>query len=120
MIRAEGGFAAASAELGSMAEWSTPLHQVLSVSDDSRLRGWVTLRELIELQRGRAGHREFVDVRGKLALAVEHVVKGNDLPGVCGHAAHGGDEAGLGPSLHFVVKLVFANGMDQVVPFDLV
>ena len=65
-------------------------------------------------------HRQLVDVRGELVRAVEHLVVGDDLAGVGGHAAHRGHQAGLGAALDFVVRLVLADGVDQVVPFELV
>src|SRR5262249_280879 len=48
------------------------------------------------------------------------VIVGDDLPGVGGHPAHGGDEAGLGSAPDLVVPLVFTNRVDEVVPLDLV
>ena len=59
-------------------------------------------------------------VGGELVLAVEHVVVGDDLAGVGGHAAHRGDEAGLRAALDLVVRLVLADGADQVFPFEVV
>ena len=53
-------------------------------------------------------------------VAVEHLVESDDLAGVGGHAAHRRDQAGLGAALHFVVGLVVADGVDQVVPFQLI
>ena len=48
--------------------------------------------------------------------AVEDFVKGDDLARVGGHAAHGGDQAGFGAALGFVVGLVVANRRDQIPP----
>ena len=42
----------------------------------------------VHLQRGGAVHGQLVDVGGELVLAVEHLVVGDDLAGVGGHAAH--------------------------------
>ena len=53
-------------------------------------------------------------------LAVEHVLSGDFLAGVGGHAAHAGGQAGFDPALRFVVGLVLANRLNQVIPFVLV
>ena len=58
-----------------------------AILDDPRLRAGIVLGELIELQRGGAGHCQLVAVQHKLVLAVEHVLEGDRLPGVRGHAA---------------------------------
>ncbi len=103
----------------------------LAVADDRQARysrslmmpgcgAGIALGELVELERRGAGHGELVDVGGELVLAVEHVVEGDDLAGVGGHAAHRGDQARLGAALDLVVELVLADGVDQVVPLDLV
>ena len=55
-----------------------------------------------------------------LMLAVEHVLEGDFLAGMRGHAAHAGDQAGFDAALRFVVGLVLADGLNQVIPFVLV
>ena len=63
---------------------------------------------------------QLVETRGELVLAVEHLVEGDLLAGVGGHAAHRGHQARFDAPLHLVVRLVLADGVDQVVPFVLV
>ena|SRR5688572_13930954 len=53
-------------------------------------------------------------------FAVEHVVIGNDLAGVGGHATHRGDHAGFDTALDFVVFFVLTNCLEQVIPFELI
>src|SRR6266436_8629643 len=50
-------------------------------------------------------------------LAVEHFFVSNFLAGVGGHAAQAGREAGLDAARDFIVGLVVADGVHQVVPF---
>ena len=69
---------------------------------------------------GRGIHRELVDVGGKFVLAVEHLVVGDFLASVGGHAAHRGHEAGFDAAFHLVVGLVAADGFHQVVPLVLI
>ncbi len=45
---------------------------------------------------------------------------GHDLAGMRGHAAHRRGQAGFGTPPGFVVGLVLANGVDQLIPFHLV
>ena len=61
---------------------------------------------------------QLVDAGGELVLVLQDLVVGDDLAGVGGHAAHRGDQAGLGAALDLVVGLVLADGVDQVVPFQ--
>src|SRR4051794_19517560 len=68
----------------------------LAVPEDSRLRVGVVPERGVDLQGRGAVHGELVDVRRELVRAVQHVVEGDDLPGVRGHAAHRGDQARLG------------------------
>lgn len=53
-------------------------------------------------------------------LAIEDFIVGDDLAGVSCHASHRSDQACFGATLHFVVRLVVADRVDQVIPFDLV
>ena len=56
--------------------------------------------------------RQAFDVGGELVLAGEHLVAGDDLTGVAGHAAHRRDQARFGAALHFVVRAVVADCVD--------
>ena len=49
-------------------------------------------------------------------IRVQHVFKGDFLAGVSGHAAHRGHDAGFDAAPGFVVRLVVADGGEQVVP----
>src|SRR5687767_9638433 len=69
---------------------------------------------------GGAVERELIDGGCEFVFAVEDVVVGDDLACMGGHATHGGDEAGLGAALDFVVGLILADGADQVFPFEVV
>lgn len=92
---------------------------VFPALQDARLWGGVSAVRP-RLQRGCRVHRQLVRAGGELVLAVEHLVVGHDLPGVDGHAAHRGHEAGCGAAFGLIVGLVVANGVDQFVPLDLI
>src|SRR5437773_883304 len=53
-------------------------------------------------------------------VAVEHGLKADLLSGMRGHAAHAGDQARLYAALDLVVRLVVADGGDQLIPLVLV
>ena len=50
----------------------------------------------------------------------ERLVPSDDAARMRGHTSHEGRQAGLGAPLDFVVRLVLADGLDEIVPFDLV
>ena len=53
-------------------------------------------------------------------LAIEHLVAGDDLAGMSGHAPHGRDQTRFHAALHFAVGLVVANGVGEMFPFQLI
>src|SRR5664280_1040254 len=61
-------------------------------------------------------HRELVHIGGELVLAVEYVFESNLLAGVGGHAAHARDKAAFRAAFGLVVRLVVADGVQQIVP----
>jgi len=63
------------------------------------------------LQGRRRIHRQLVQAGRHLVVAVEHVVVGDFLAGVRGHAAQACHEAGLDAALGFIVGLVVADGV---------
>src|SRR6266536_424303 len=61
-------------------------------------------------------HRPLVNVRGVLVGMIQHLVVGHFLAGVGRHAPHRRDDAGLNAERHFIVGLVIANRVHQVIP----
>ena len=91
----------------------------------SRLRNDARLRDGISAVGvgldGRGGiHGELVHAGRVFLVAVEHFVEGDYPPGVGRPAAHVGHDACLDAALDLVVRLVVADGVDQVVPFVVV
>src|ERR1043166_6654878 len=78
-------------------------HRVFSVG--ITLHGW------------RRIHRPLVDSGRVLVWMTEHLVVSDFLAGVCRHAPHGGNDTGLDSKGHFIVRLVVANRVHQVIPF---
>lgn len=53
-------------------------------------------------------------------VAIEYLVAGDYLARVASHPAHGGNQAGFRPAPNFVVATIIANGIDKVIPLQLV
>src|SRR5688572_27687869 len=53
-------------------------------------------------------------------VALKHLLERDLLASVRGHAAHRRHQAGFDAAFDFVVWLVFADRLDEVVPFELV
>src|SRR5216684_152567 len=64
--------------------------------------------------------RQLVDFWRELVIVIHHLIKRNDLAGVRGEAAHRRHQARLRSALHFVVRLVLADGGDQVIPLPVI
>src|SRR5437763_389411 len=73
-----------------------------------------------EAQGRGAVERQLVDIGRELVLVIQHLVEGDELAGVRGHAAHRRDHARLRPALHLVVRLVLADRGDQILPLVVV
>src|SRR6516162_1807428 len=73
-----------------------------------------------ELQGSWPVHGQFGDSGRKLMFAVEHVFVIHDLASVGGHSTHGRYPACDRSALGFVVRLIFPNCLDQVIPLKLV
>ena len=53
-------------------------------------------------------------------ITVEDLVESDFLPGMSRHAPHRGHQAGGCPTLDFVVGLVIAYGIQQIIPLKLI
>ena len=53
-------------------------------------------------------------------FAIEHLVIGDFHARVSSHPAHAGNDRRLNAALDFIVRLIFSNGLDQMVPFQLI
>src|ERR1035441_2767309 len=80
-----------------------------------------TLKKLgVEVRFFNSDHPEEIDAGSEFVLAVHHLVEGDELSGVGGHTPHGSHQAGLGTALDFVVGLVLTDGLDQVLPLEVI
>src|ERR1035437_10842498 len=71
-------------------------------------------------QRRWSVHGQLIHVGSELVFAIHHLVEGDDLSRVSGHAPHGTHQAGLGATLDLVVWLVVADRLDQVFPLEVI
>src|SRR4030042_5511625 len=92
---------------------------VFAVVEDARL--WNRILA-IGIQTKRCGRiiGQLIETGCELVLAVKRIVEGDDLARVSSHPAHSIDQAGLGAAFDLVVRFVVTNGIDQVIPFELV
>src|SRR5260370_41897908 len=58
------------------------------------------------LERRGGIHRQFIRLRREFVLAIEHLIAGDDLAGMSGHAPHGRDQSRLDAALAFTVGVV--------------
>src|SRR5271157_1101016 len=73
-----------------------------------------------DMQGRRGVHGQGVEAGRELVVVVESLVPGDDLARVAGHVAHDLDQACLGAPLRLVERPVLPDGIDQVIPLELV